>query len=156
MANRKATVARTDEADPGIQVPGIYRTVLRHWCRAEVLNPNNRYPVDCYGALAYEGEEYDAWQAEVQACADEVFNEHLAAGTPIDAWWYWLPPGLPWPLDTLGHDPAPRRVTITADDRVDATKWQQGVIELYSRARHYSGCDHAYFQAAMNWPGEAG
>ncbi len=150
MANRKATVAR-DETDNRPHMPGLYRKVLPVVCLREI----SRSPRFAYHGLRdLHDPQAVIEESEMEALAGQLAAERLADGIPIDAWWYDLPPGLPAPLDTLGHDPAPRRVTITADDRVDATKWQQGVIELYSRARHYSGCDHAYFRAAMNWPGE--
>jgi hypothetical protein len=115
-----------------VLVPGVYRTVLRHWCREEVLNPNNRYPVDCYGALAYEHEEYAAWEAEVGAVADRLFNERVGLGEPVLAWWYWLPKNLPPPLDKLGRDPAPRRLRVYPDDRIclmapgEDLRWSRG------------------------------
>ena len=151
MANRKGVVNGTTEetVDNRPHVPGVYRTVLRHWCRREVMNPNNGYPVNCYGALEYEHEEYDAWEADVEAVADELFNERVGLGEPVEAWWYWLPKNLPPPLDQLGHDPTPRRLTVYADDRIGAEAWLGSLRELYERARYYPNCDHEYFRQAF-------
>jgi hypothetical protein len=159
VANRKATVARTndDHIDKRPHVPGVYRTVLRHWCREEVLNPNNRYPVNCCGALEYEHEEYTAWEAKVEAVTDRLFTERVGLGEPVDAWWYWLPKNLPAPLDKLGRDPAPRRLTVYADDRIDARNHFEGLRKVYyERARYSRTCDHGYFQAAFALAGEWG
>jgi hypothetical protein len=121
MANRKGLAAGPAEETVGNRpyIPGVYRTVLRHWCRAEVLDPNNRYPVNCYGELAYEHEEYAAWKAEVEAVVDKLFDERVALGEPVEAWWYWLPKNLPPPLDNLGKaGDGPRHFWVTADDLV--------------------------------------
>jgi hypothetical protein len=124
MANRRGTADRAaggdrNKAADGIRIPGVYEHVLREWCREEVMNPNNKYPVDCYGELAYEHEEYAAWKADVEAVTDKLFAERVGLGEPVVAWWYWLPKNLPPPLDKLGRDPAPRRLRVTADDRVE-------------------------------------
>ena len=103
-----------------VLVPGVYRTVLRHWCREQVLNPNNKYPVDCYGALAYEHEEYALWEAEVEAVTDTLLEERVGLGEPIVAWWFWLPLPLPPPLDVMNDRAGggPRHASVTVDDRV--------------------------------------
>jgi hypothetical protein len=115
-----------------VVVPGVYEHVLREWCREEVMNPNNGYPVNCYGALEYEHEKYAAWEAEVEEVADTLFSERLGLAEPVVAWWYWLPKNLPPPLDTLGRDPAPRRLRVYPDDRVallapgESLRWSRG------------------------------
>jgi hypothetical protein len=125
MANRRGTADRAaggdrhNKATDGIRIPGVYEHVLREWCREEVMNPNNKYPVDCYGALAYEHEEYVAWEAEVEAVVDKLFDERVGLGEPVNAWWYWLPKNLPPPLHNLGKaGDGPRHFWVTADDLV--------------------------------------
>jgi len=97
-----------------VRILGIYEHVLREWCRAEVRD----YPQYVYGSLEFEGEEYRQWEAEVEAVADELFNERVGLGEPVVAWWYWLP-NLPPPLDVVtDRSGGPRRARVTADDRV--------------------------------------
>lgn len=135
MANKRGTaagVAGHNKVADSVHVPGVYRTVLREWCREEVLNPNNRYPVDCYGALAYENEEYAAWEAEVEAVADTLFDDRVGLGEPVVAWWYWLPK-LPPPLHVVtNRSGGPRRARVYPDDRValladgEDMRWSRG------------------------------
>jgi hypothetical protein len=119
MANRRGTAAgdRHDKAADSVQVPGVHRTVLWKWCEEQVMNPNNGYPVNCYGALEYEHEEYAAWEAEVEAVTDKLFEERVGLAEPIDAWWYWLPLPLPPPLDVMNSraGDGPRHARVTAD-----------------------------------------
>ena len=97
-------------------VPGLYRRVLPVVCRREV---SERHPDR---ALRDEhGPQYLAEEVQMTAQADQLAAERLAAGTPIETWWYDMPPGLPAPLDQLGHGPSPRNMTISPDDRVDAS-----------------------------------
>jgi len=111
-----------------VRILGIYKHVLREWCRAEVCD----YPEYAYGPLEFEGDEYRQWEAEVEAVADKLFNEHAGLGERINAWWYWLPKGLPAPLDNLGKGgDGPRHFWVYADDRVSlepvpASRWSAG------------------------------
>ena len=68
-----------------------------------------------------EGEEYDAWEAEVEACVDQLFSKRVGLGEPVNAWWYWLPK-LPPPLDvvTSPSGGGPRHAWVTTGgDRVE-------------------------------------
>jgi hypothetical protein len=140
MANRRGTAAgdRHDEAADSVHVPGVYRTVLWKWCEEQVMNPNNGYPVNCYGTLEYEHEEYAAWDAEVGAVTDKLFEERVGSGAPVVAWWCWFPPNLPPPLDNLGKTgDGPRRFLATSDDRVEVpAAVSQPSIDPAARSGH--------------------
>jgi hypothetical protein len=60
---------------------------------------------------------------EAEKLAGELFNERVGPGEPVITWWYWLRDAgmlpLPEPLDTVGSAGGPRRVLVTADDRIE-------------------------------------
>ncbi|APT13043.1 hypothetical protein O981_23310 [Mycobacterium avium 10-5560] len=107
-------------------------------CLREVKDRRGVVPDDALGA----------WETAAQAEADQLAEQR--AGNPVVAWWYDLPTGLPEPLDKLGHDPAPRYVTVWSDDTVDASEAFSKARSTYERARHFSGCDHGYFRAKFD------
>ena len=84
--------------------------------------------------------------------AEQLAEQRLAAGTPIEAWWYDMPKNLPPPLNQLGRDPAPRCLTVYADDRIGAEAWLGSLRDMYERARHYPNCDHEFYRQAISWP----
>lgn len=149
MANRKAVVARTaDEiVDRRPRIEGLYRRVLPVAClRGISHSPRFAY----HGLRDLHDPQAAVEETEMMALAEELAIERAAAGTPIECWWYDFPKGLPAPLDQLGHDPSPRRLTVFADDRVDASKWFGGVRQTYERAARFSpNCDHGRFQASF-------
>ena len=149
MANRKAAVARTDDeiVDRRPRIEDLYRRVLSVVCLGEI----RRSPRFVYRGLRdLHDPQAAVEEAEMAALAEQLAEQRLADGTPIECWSYDLPKGLPAPLDQLGHDPSPRRLTIYPDDRVDASKWFGGVRQTYERAARFSPrCDHSYFQAAF-------
>jgi len=154
VANRKTQRADDENIDSRPHVPGLYGRILPVVCLREVRENAIARSPGAYLVASDDPEQMAEWGDEARAAeAAQLAAERLAAGTPIEAKSYDLP-GLPAPLDTLGHDPAPRYVTITADDRVSAEKWQQAIRALYERARWSPNCDHGHFQAAMNWPGD--
>jgi hypothetical protein len=155
MANRKNTIANTAEetVDRRPLIPGIYRRVLPVVCLREIgRSPRFAY----HGLLDMHDPQRLVEEAEMEALAEQLAAERAAAGEPITVWWYDLPAGLPPPLAQL-HDPAPRSFTITADDRIDARNYFEGLRRnYYERARHYPNCDHGYFQAAFALAGDFG
>ncbi len=155
MANKRGTAAGTTTAeetgDRRPYVAGLDRAVLHAVCLREVS--------DAHGGRSDASGDDTAmaeWEAARRAEAADLAIERFAAGTPVEAWWYDLPKGLPAPLDQLGRDPAPRHMTIIADDRVDAGAWFGRLRRLYEKARHYPNCDHAYFREAFALAGEFG
>ena len=58
-------------------------------------------------------------------------------------------PGFQRPWTSWGHGPSPRNMTISPDDRVDASNYFDGVRRLYEQARRYPNCDHGFFQEAF-------
>ena len=162
MANRKSAALTTadDTVDRRPCVPGLYRRVLPVVCRKEVT----RSPRFVHHALRDEQDPQCVIEAaEITAQADQLAAERLAAGEPIECWWYdvkELPAPfdqLPPPLNKLGHDPAPRNFTVYADDRIDARNHFEGLRKLYyERARYSRTCDHSYFQSAFALAAEWG
>jgi hypothetical protein len=161
MANRKNTLATTaeDTVDRRPRVPGLYRRVLPAVCLREVAHS----PGFGWHALLDEHDpQYQIEEARIKAEAAQLAAERLAEGAPIEAWHYDLKDlpapfdQLPAPLDKLGFDPSPRRMTITPDDRVDASADFESVRKTYERARYSPTCDHGYFQAAFALAGEWG
>lgn len=120
------------------RVAGLYRQVLPVVCLREVKDRRG-------GGVEVPDDALGAWEAAALAEADQLAEQR--AGSPVVAWWFDLPTGLPEPLDKLGHDPAPRYVTVFPDDTVDASEAFNAARSTYERARHFPGCDHGYFQA---------
>lgn len=150
MANRKGVVAAVTAEETAVdrrpKIPGLYRRVLPAVCLREISqSPRFAY----HGLLDLHDPQAAVEEAEMAALAEQLAAERTAAGTPIKAQSYDLPPGLPPPLDRIRYDPWPRCITITADDRIDASNHFEGVRKMYERARHYPNCDHGYFQAAF-------
>lgn len=149
MANRKSTAA-IDTADRRPRVPGLYRWILPVVCLREVK--------DRSGVGFLEASDDPAalakWEAGADAEAERLAEKH--AGEPVTAWWYEIPEGLPAPLDKLGHDPAPRYVTVFPDDTVDASEAFNDARRIYERARHFPNVDHGYFRAAFDLAKEFG
>lgn len=141
MANRKSRAAiKTVDRRP--RVPGLYRRVLPVVCLREVKE--RRGFLEVLGdpvALA-------TWEAAADAEAEQLVEQR--AGAPVECRWYDLPAGLPAPLDRLGHDPAPRYVTVYPDDVVDASEAFNAARSTYEQARHFPNCDHAHFQAKFD------
>ncbi len=139
-------IAAREPAAPTVRVPGVYRAVLREWCRAEAVE---QLSDPLTGVLA--GPEADV-------LAEELFAER--AGQPLSVRWYvfkdadLLP--LPAPLDEVGSGRGPRRLRVWPDDRVDAAEWAADVAAKYEKARHFPGCDQAFFQAAAALTGAVG
>jgi hypothetical protein len=103
----------------GVHAPGVYVRMLRESCRVEVRDRQ-------YGHLALmdtNDPERVSGARKAEALAGELFNERVGAGQPVIAWWYWLSDAgllpLPEPLDTVGSAAGPRRVVVTADDRIE-------------------------------------
>lgn len=158
MANRKATVARTDDeiVDRRPLVPGIYRRVLGTVCLREAEEARMSRNPGGWLQASDDADELAEWESGVAAEAEQLTGQRLTDRTPIKAKWYDVPKGLPAPLDQLGRDPAPRYLTIYPDDRIDATKWFNGLRRTYERARYFPNCDHGYFQAGFALAGEFG
>jgi hypothetical protein len=155
VANRKRQTAAVDETvDNRPHLPGIYRSVLPAVCLREIRrSPRFAY----HGLRDLHDPQAAVEEAEMMVLAEELAERRLAAGESIKAMWYDLPKGLPAPLDKLDFDPSPRSMTIYPNDRVDATKYFNGLrTSYYERARHYPNCDHGYFQAAFALAGEWG
>jgi hypothetical protein len=161
MANRKNTLATTaeDTVDRRPCVPGLYRRVLPVACLREVTHS----PRFVHHALRDEKDpQHQIEAAQIEAQAAQLAAERLAEGAPIEAWHYDLKnlpapfDQLAAPLDKLGFDPSPRRMTITPDDRVDATAHFESARTTYERARYSRTCDHSYFQAAFAQAAEWG
>lgn len=155
MANRKNTITTTtdDTVDRRPIARGLYRRVLPVVCLREVTHS----PRFVHRALRDEKDpQYQIEAAQIDAQAAQLAAERLAHGTPIEAWHYDVPKDLPAPLDKLGFDPSPRRMTITPDDRVDATAHFESARKTYERARYSRTCDHGYFQAAFALAAEWG
>lgn len=140
MANRKNTLAPTgdDTFDRRPCVPGLYRCVLPVVCLREVAEGPD---FGGHALLDEHDPQYQVEEAQIKAEAAQAATERLAAGTPVEAWHYDLKDlpapfdQLPAPLDKLGRDPSPRRMTITPDDRVDATADFESARTTYERAR---------------------
>ena len=161
MANRKNTLATTgdDTVDRRPCVPGLYRAVLPIVCLREVAHSPGFWG---NALLDQHDPQYQIGEARIKAEAAQLAAERLAAGEPLECWWYDskdLPAPfdqLPAPLDKLGRPPSPRRMTITPDDRVDASADFESVRTTYERARYSRTCDHGHFQAAFALAAEWG
>jgi hypothetical protein len=146
---RKPRESETDRAAPTVTIPGCYERVLRQQCR---LDAQDR----CVDGLADSGDPQA--EAEAIATAKELYAER--AGWPLEVASYvfgdaaLLP--LPKPFDETGSGRGPRRLRVWPDDRIDAAEWAAGVAAKYERARHFPGCDHAYFQSAEALSGRIG
>lgn len=149
-----AAAGTAEGADNRPHIPGLYRQVLLVVCLREVERSHSYALAD------------DDVPAELTARNDAeaalLADRRLVAGTPIEVWHYDLKDlpapfdQLPAPLDTLGRDPSPRRMTLTPDDRVDATAWFDQQRAIYERARFSRTCDHGYFQSAFILASEFG
>lgn len=113
-------------------------------CLREVKDRRGVVPDDALGA----------WETAAQAEADQLAEQR--AGNPVVAWWYDLPTGLPEPLDKLGHDPAPRYVTVWSDDTVDASEAFSKARSTYERARHSRAVTTVTFGPSSTWPKRSG
>jgi hypothetical protein len=147
VANRKSTAA-VETVDRRPRVEGLYRRIFPVVCLREVKERR--------GFLEVSGDPVAlaTWKAAADGEAEQLVEQR--AGTPVVAWWYDLPAGLPAPLDQVGHDPAPRYLPVYPDDVVDASEAFNVARSTYERARHFPNCDHAYFLAKFDMAKEFG
>jgi hypothetical protein len=151
MANRKGVAATTttDDVDRRPVVPDIYRKVLPVFClRLATDAAINRSP---YGwAIASDNaDRYAEWQAAVQAEADQLVMQHRGKPIFIDS--YDIRNAnvdLPKRLGDIRYDPFPRGLTISPDDRLDASgnfhKWR----DIRERWGHRPNADHELYRYA--------
>jgi hypothetical protein len=104
VANRKGTTTGTEDAagDNRPIVPGLYRRVLPIVCLREISHsPRFAY----HGLRDLHDSQAAVEEAEMAALAEQLAEQRLAAGTPIEAQSYELPEGLPAPLDKAALRP---------------------------------------------------
>jgi hypothetical protein len=100
---------------PGVHVPGVYESVLRQWCKREIVESGGY--MSEWLLASDDPVKLAEWEAGIAALADLLFDERVVLREPVIAWWYWLPLPLPAPLDRVGRGgDGPRRVRVTPDD----------------------------------------